>query len=136
LVLDIDLKPRMHVYAPGVEGYIPIEWKLTDSPAFKAHGATYPASTKLHLKAIKETAPVYKRRFRLMQDVTIGPEAQVKPVLATDGTLVVEGAFRYQACDDRVCYLPQTIPLKWVLKYEALDRERVPAEMQRKSVNR
>lgn len=131
LVLDIDLKPRMHVYAPGIEGYIPIDWKITGNPALKVHEAIYPASTRLHLKAIKETVPVYKGRLRLVQEVTIGPEAQVKPVLAGDGTLAVEGNFRYQACDDRVCYLPQTIPLKWILKYEPLDRERAPAEMRR-----
>jgi len=36
LSLELDLKPSMHVYAPGVEGYIPIEWKLEESPAAKA----------------------------------------------------------------------------------------------------
>ena len=28
LTLDIQLKPGIHVYAPGVEGYIPIEWSM------------------------------------------------------------------------------------------------------------
>lgn len=132
LVLDIDLKPKMHVYAPGVVGYIPIEWKMTGNLAFKAHEAIYPASTKETLKAIKETVPVYKGRFRVMRDITIGPEAQVKPALNSEGNLVIDGEFRYQACDDRVCYLPQTIPLKWVLRYDALDRQRAPDEIQRK----
>lgn len=45
--------------------------------------------------------------------------------------LIVEGAFRYQACDDKECYPPQTIPLKWRLKVEKLDRQRAPAELQR-----
>jgi len=132
LVLDIELKPKMHVYAPGVVGYIPIEWKISASPGFKAHEVVYPASTRETLKAIKETVPVYKGRFRLPQDITIGPEAQIKPVLSSEGNLVIEGEFRYQACDDRVCYLPQTVPLKWVLRYEALDRQRAPDEIQRK----
>ena len=28
LTLEIELKPGMHVYAPGVEGYIPIDWTI------------------------------------------------------------------------------------------------------------
>lgn len=33
LELDLDLKPKMHVYAPGVQSsYIPIEWTIADSP--------------------------------------------------------------------------------------------------------
>ncbi len=30
LALDIEMKPKTHVYAPGVETYIPIEWKMND----------------------------------------------------------------------------------------------------------
>lgn len=113
LTLDIELKPRMHVYAPGVEGgYIPIEWIMKD-----AHPVTFPASRKLHLPAIKETVPVFEGRFRLMRDFTV-------PKGAKPGELVIEGGLRYQACDDRECYIPQTVALKWTLKVEAHDRER------------
>ncbi len=37
LALDIDLKPNMHVYAPGVEGYIAIDWKMKESDAAVVH---------------------------------------------------------------------------------------------------
>jgi len=132
LVADIDLKPGMHVYAPGVEGYIPIELQLTASPAFQGHPPGYPAARKLHLKAIGETVPVFQGRFRVAEDITIAPEAQVKPVLSPAGDLVVEGTLRYQACDAKVCYPPQSVPLRWTLHYESLDRQRAPAEMQRR----
>ena len=132
LVADIELKPGMHVYAPGVAGYIPIEFKLAASPAFQEHGPAYPAAHKLHLKAIGETVPVFQGHFRVAEDVTIGPDAQVKPVLGPTGDLAVEGALRYQACDAKVCYPPQTVPLRWTLHYEALDRQRAPAELQRR----
>ncbi len=133
LVVDVDLKPKMHVYAPGVEGYIPIDWSITDSPAFKVHPITYPASRKIHLKAINETVPVYESHLRLVRDITIGPDAKVKPVLTEKGELIINGTFRYQACDDRTCYIPQNIPLTWTLRYEALDRQRAPADLQRKA---
>jgi hypothetical protein len=132
LVIEVELKPNMHVYAPGVEGYIPIDWKIKDSEAWTTHPVSYPAAEKLFLKAINETVPVYKGRLRLTRDITIGQEAKVKPVVDQSGTFVLEGTLRYQACDDRQCFIPQELPLKWTLEFEGLDRQRVPAELQRK----
>ena len=54
-------------------------------------------------------------------------------MLGAGNELVVVGSLRYQVCDDRECYVPATLPLKWVLQFEALDRQRVPAELQRKA---
>ena len=133
LSLELDLKPKMHVYAPGVEGYIPIEWKLEDGPIARAHPFAYPASQKLRLKAIGETVPVYQGRVRLSREITFGPENALRPLLSPSGELVLKGSFRYQACDDRVCYPPETVPLEWRFPFEGLVRERAPAELQRKA---
>jgi hypothetical protein len=133
LVVDLDLKPKMHVYAPGVTGsYIPVDWKITERPAFRPGEARYPKPQVLRLDVIKETVPVYLGQVHLERDVVIGKDAEVKPVLGAGNELVVEGSLRYQACDDKECYFPATVPLKWVLHFEALDRQRVPADMQRK----
>lgn len=132
LTLDIEMKPNMHVYAPGVEGYIPIDWKMKESPAADAHEVSYPASKKLHLVAIDETVPVYQGHFLLTRDITIGQDAKVRPALDSSGKFVVEGTLRYQACDDRVCYIPQELPVKWTFQYAESDRVRVPAELRRK----
>jgi hypothetical protein len=133
LSLDLDLKPNMHVYAPGVEGYIPIDWKLEESPAAKAETFQYPASRKLHLKAIGETVPVYRGHVRITREITFGQEDAVKPLVGSTGELVLKGSLRYQACDNRECYLPETVPLEWHFHFEGLDRERVPVTMQRKA---
>jgi len=124
LLLDIDLNPRMHVYAPGVQGYIPIEWKMTDSPAIQALATINPPSKRLHLPDIDETVDVYEGHFTLQREVVI-----VQPKEATE--IVIEGKLRYQACDDRLCYIPQTVPLKWTLQYEPHDTQRVPPELRR-----
>jgi hypothetical protein len=133
LSLELDLKPNMHVYAPGVEGYIPIDWKLEQSPAAKAQPFEYPASRKLHLKAIGETAPVYRGRVRITREITFGPENDVRPLVSSTGELILKGSLRYQACDDRKCYVPETIPLEWHFRFEGLDRERAPVNLQRKA---
>jgi DsbC/DsbD-like thiol-disulfide interchange protein len=113
LTLDLDLQPGMHVYAPGVEGYIPIDWKMQDSPAAAVHAPTFPHSEKLYLKAIGETVPAYRGHFRLTRDVTIERPPD------NSGKLTVNGSLRYQACDDRVCYIPKELQLTWTFQYEA-----------------
>lgn len=131
LVLDLQLKPGMHVYAPGVQGYIPIDWKIKESDVAAAHEATFPKPEILFLKAIDERVPVFKDHVRVVRDITFGPDPKVKAAASADGTFAVEGTLRYQACDDRLCYLPQELPLKWTFQYEGFDRERVPAALQR-----
>jgi AhpC/TSA family protein/cytochrome c biogenesis DsbD-like protein len=132
LTLDIELKPNMHVYAPGVEGYIPIDWTMQDSDAGTVHEVSFPKSQMLHLPAIDETVPAYTGRFRLTRDVTFGAADKVKPLLDAAGHFTLEGTLRYQACDDRVCYIPQNLPVKWTLQFQDLDRQRVPVDLQRK----
>ena len=131
LVVDVELKPKMHVYAPGVEGgYIPIDWRMPESKGWLALDAKYPDSKMLHLEAINETVPVYEGRFRMVRDLLIGQTREMKPLVA-DGKLTVEGSFRYQACDDRMCYRPETIPLKWTFPVDQHDRQRAPEEIRR-----
>ena len=133
MVVEIELRPGMHVYAPGVEGYIPIDWRLADSDAATAHPVKYPFSEKLHLPAINETVPVYRGQVRLTRDITIGSDAKVKGLADPSGKFTVSGTLRYQACDDRQCYIPQELPLTWTFQMEGMDRQRVPSELQRKA---
>jgi AhpC/TSA family/Disulphide bond corrector protein DsbC len=125
LALDVELKPGIHVYAPGVNGYIPIDLAIADSAEVKSHPAVYPPSKMLHLPAIDETVPVYTGQIRVIREITIGKS--VKP-----GDLTIDGSFRYQACDDKKCYIPETVPLKWTLKVEPHDRQRAPDDIRHK----
>ncbi|HEY3738764.1 MAG TPA: protein-disulfide reductase DsbD domain-containing protein [Bryobacteraceae bacterium] len=133
LTLEIELKPKMHVYAPGVEGgYRPIEWSVNSSAAATAGPPVFPKPEILFLEAIQERVPVYREKVRLVRDLGIGRDAALKPVVSANGEFTVEGEFKYQACDDRVCYIPATIPLKWTFTLENHDRQRAPAELRRK----
>lgn len=133
LVLELDIKPGMHVYAPGVEGgYIPIQWKVAGSKSWIAFPVTFPAATSLRLRAIRETVPVYQGRVRLLRDLTIGQEEEIAEVMDLSRSVAVEGSFSYQACDERQCYVPKTIPLRWIFHIERRDMERVPPALQRK----
>lgn len=133
LVADVALKPKMHVYAPGVRDYIPIRFDLDSSPNYAAQPAAYPQPQMLYLAAIQETVPVYKEKFRITQDVTMAGADVLQPILSGNREVKITGRLHYQACDDKMCYLPQDIPLEWVVKAEPLDRERVPEPIQHKA---
>lgn len=105
LALDVTPKPKMHVYSPGQEGVIAIALTLDANPAITAATAKYPAGEKFFMPALNETQLVYAKPFRITQDVTVKSPA--------GGSLTVKGKVRYQACDDKICYLPVTVPVEW-----------------------
>lgn len=134
LVLDVTVGTGLHVYAPGVSSdYIPVEWSMKETPAMVVRAAAYPASKRMRLKPIKQTVPVYQGTFRVVRDVTIARDAAVKPLLDGEGKLTIEGGLKYQACDDKLCYPPETLPMRWTLQVENHDRERPPTELQHKA---
>ena len=133
LALDIEMKPKTHVYAPGIENYIPIEWTMNDSDAAMAQKADFPAPQKLFLDVINETVPAYSGTFRLTRDITIAQNDKLKPVLDSSGRFTIKSTLRYQACDDRICYIPQELPIQWTFQYQELDQQRVPPELQHKA---
>ena len=131
IVAEVELPKKMHVYAPGIKGYIPIEWRIEESKGFQQHPIAFPASRMLHMKAIKETVPVFENRIWLTRDITVAPQNVVTPLLA-DGQLKIKGSLRYQACDDKICYTPVDVPLEWTLRVVPYDRQRVPVELQKR----
>jgi peroxiredoxin Q/BCP len=127
LVLDFDLKDKVHVYAPGAQHYIPLSLELDSSRYFHAERVKYPQPQILYLAAIKETVSVFEGRFRITQDLTTWN----REVIGTMRELKINGRLRYQACDDKICYLPETIPLEWNFKIDngALVRGRAPEQI-------
>ena len=110
LFVDVAPKPTMHVYSPGQEGYIGITLTLQANDAIVAAKAKYPAGEKFLMPALNETQLVYAKPFRISQDVTVKAGAK------GDEPIVIKGTLRYQACDDKICYLPQNVPVEWTLR--------------------
>jgi hypothetical protein len=118
LTLSVDVVPkaRMHVYAPGSK-YRPIKITITPQPALTIGETAYPRAESYYFKPLNETQPVYQAPFRLQVGMTVGA---IEPSSAgADSTITIAGALDYQACDDRVCYLPESIPLRWTMKVNA-----------------
>jgi DsbC/DsbD-like thiol-disulfide interchange protein len=116
LTVDVTPKPTMHVYAPGQEGYIPISLKLEPDEAFTAAKAKFPAGEKLLMKALNETQIVYEKPFRFTQELKLANSPDLAKRAAGGESLTVKGTVRYQACDDKICFLPANVPVEWSVK--------------------
>lgn len=128
VVLDIAPGPRVHVYAPGVTGYKPIVLTVNAKPGLIVRAAQYPKAEDYHFKPLDEHVQVYQKPFRIVQDVMIDPSAAGQAALKGATSVTIEGTLNYQACDDKVCFNPQTVPLTWTVSLKALDRERAPGQ--------
>jgi hypothetical protein len=131
LQVEAMLGRGLHAYAPGAPTeFIPVSWTLTAAPSYKAAEAAWPVAEWTKLYGVDEKVPNYTGVFRVAREVTLASQ-QVLTKEVPAGELTITGAFRYQACDDRVCYPPETVPVTWKLIIEGHDRERVPKELQR-----
>ncbi len=130
MIAQLNLGPELHVYAPGVKGYIPIELKMEPSPELKLDEATYPKSKVLLLEAIKERVPVFEGVFRIKQDVTISSARDFAKSLGTGKSISIKGELRYQACDTKICYVPTSVPVSWEVMVLPLDLQRSPEAIQ------
>ena len=132
LALDITPKPGMHVYAPGADdsGYRVIGLAL-DAPGFlRVLPPEYPESEVYYFEPLDERVAVYQDPFRLVQEVVVEGDQESSAQLAEIDALTLTGRLDYQACDDRVCYDPTSVPLSWTLTVSPLDRRRALASSQ------
>ena len=115
----------MHVYAPSVTGYKPVALTIEPQPWITLAAAKYPPPEDYHFKPLDEHVPVYLRPFRIVQDVVVAATPDAQTALKDVTTMTLRGVLNYQACDDKVCFSPQTVPLTWTVNLRQLDRERV-----------
>src|SRR5688500_13140202 len=112
LVVDVEPKASMHVYAPGAHKYKAIRLLIDPQPGLILSPLEFPASEPYVFKALNETVPVYARPFRLAQDVMV-QRAPSGPAPASAREVRISGRLEYQACDDVACYAAATVPLEW-----------------------
>jgi peroxiredoxin len=117
MVADVRLPDRMHLYAPGVEGYTPVTFKIDETEAVRLYSAEYPEPEILFLEVIDESVPVYNDTVRFTREFTI--------TTRDAGPIELTGTFGYQACNDVVCYIPTEVPISFTLDTVPMDSVRV-----------
>ncbi|MGB6826393.1 MAG: protein-disulfide reductase DsbD domain-containing protein [Terracidiphilus sp.] len=129
LIAQIELPPDVHVYSPGVQGYKPLQLTLNPAHGIEFAPVAFPTSKDLYLAAIQEHVPVFEGKFRITQDVMVTESKTgdiVRSLVSAGKTISITGVLSYQACDDRVCYPPASVPVMWRLQVLPLDLKRSP----------
>lgn len=127
LILDVELPPKMHIYAPGVKGYKPVGFQLDRHPNVRFFDTSFPKAAIMDLPVIKERVPVYSGKVRITRDVILATDENMRK----ESNVEITGTFEYQACDDKICYLETKIPLKFSLVVQNQDVPRVPENLRR-----
>ena len=124
LVLDVTPATGIHVYAPGAINYRPVTINLEPQPGLLLKAAQYPKAEDYFFKPLNEHVLVYQRPFRIVQDVALDASREGAAAFKDVTSLTIAGRFEYQACDEKICFPPQSVPLSWTVSLKPLDRER------------
>jgi len=115
VTLDLTPAPHMHVYAPTVVDYKPIAFAIRPQAGLLVGSITYPPAEKYFYAPLKQTIDVYQKPFHVTQELTLDPSAAGRTALKGASSLVVQGALSYQACDEKICFPPRTVPMTWTV---------------------
>ena len=124
LVLDVNPGAGIHVYAPGAKGYRAIALNIAPQPGIRVLPVQFPASQTYFFKPLNEHVAVYQKPFTLVQEVILEGTQQAQAALRGKENMTLTGTLHYQACDDKQCFNPASVPLSWTLTLRALIRER------------
>lgn len=124
VVFDVKPSAGIHVYAPGAKDYRIINFRIDANPILSARRLQYPDSEIYHFKPLDERVPVFQKPFRLVQAMVIGASQEARATLKGVEAVTITGVLEYQACSDRLCFPPRTVPVSYVVKIRQLDAER------------
>jgi peroxiredoxin len=113
VVAQVTPHKGVHVYAPGASNYKVIDLKVLPAPHIRALAPGYPRAEMYFFKPLNERVPTYQKPFTITQQIVLDGSAAARNALAKQTALTVGGVLTYQACDDRLCYDPVTLPLSW-----------------------
>ena len=110
LTVDLSLADGIHVNGPSVpRDYIPVELTLEGGEAVELQSVDYPETAELHLPELGETLPVYTGKVSIKAHCMAVTSGQ-------NETVTVTARLQYQACDDRECYVPETLTFRLPLQ--------------------
>ena len=125
IALDIQPHKGMHVYAPGAKSYRVIGLTIAPQPFVRPLPMKYPASQVYFFKPLNERVPVFQKPFTLVQEVILEGAPQAQAAFRGKDSVTIAGTLEYQACDDKICYNPASVPLSWTLSLRPLVLERL-----------
>ena len=124
LVFDVRPQPGVHVYAPGAADYRVISFTIEPHDFVRTLPVTYPDSEIYHFEPLDERVPVYQRPFTLVQEVVLAGNMAAQREMRGSETITINGTLDYQACDDKICFNPVSLPVSWTVALRPVVFER------------
>ena len=109
--IKVAVKRGYHVQANPVENpsLIPITLKIDPAVGVTVGKPVYPTAKRIRLQGDDQDLVVYDNTFTVAFPIKLSRD------LAPGDTVTLTGSLRYQACDDRHCLFPVTVPLTVVV---------------------
>ena len=113
--IGVEVAPKrgMHVYAPGAANYRSVALSIHPQRYVRVVAEPFPRSETFYFAPLDERVPAYEKPFKLTAEVAPEATAEARKALSGRTELVLMGSLAYQACDDKLCYNPTSIPLSW-----------------------
>lgn len=124
IVARLAPKPGIHVYAPGNTGYKAVALRIAPMPGVSLPPMQFPQAETWFFAPLKETVKVFQQPFTLVQEVIVGNTKEIQAAMRSGEGLTLTGELEFQACDDKECFRPVSIPLSWKIGLRPLVTER------------
>ena len=111
LRLRVTPHPGMRIYAHDATGYVPLSVLLDQVTGLTVRRSAYPSATSYVFPPTGERSRVYERAVTVEQVVVLS--AALRRRLRANDETTLSAALRYQACDDTLCYRPETVRIAW-----------------------
>jgi thioredoxin:protein disulfide reductase len=98
--------------APRDPSLIPTTLTFSPSPAVEATEVVFPKASDFTLQGQSEPLAVFERQFVIGVQFAVAADAP-------RGEIEVPARFRYQACDDKLCFAPVTTEVRWTVRVAA-----------------
>jgi thiol:disulfide interchange protein DsbD len=102
-------KLHMNSNTPRDKGLIPAVLTITPPDGVSVAEIVYPQASDLKQEGSEQPLSVFERKFFV--GVRLDVAASVAP-----GDIAIGGRFRYQACDEQLCYPPASESVQWTLR--------------------
>jgi len=121
IVVDITPKAGRRIVAPGPHSYRVVALAMEAGDLLRLYPVSYPASAELRLTPSTARVPVYRDRFRLIQDLAVVVNDDTRARAKEPGsTVTLKGVLEYQVCTDQACDAPQQVPMSWTVQLKPL----------------
>ncbi len=104
ITAEVDKGFHVQTNPAGAPNLIPTTLTLTGKEGVEAKSPIYPEGKKHLVPGLGSEIPTYEGKFEIKIPLKVA--AGTKP-----GKVTLEGTLRYQACNEKTCFFPMTVPV-------------------------